>query len=235
MENLYFTKLKRCLSVHFVGWWAPVQRFHEDSLNLQSEFGGPMNFKYPHSDHPPKPPAIKKKKKKAYCLLQNPISTSSIPSPIYYLCLFLKHLHLGKSLVTYTIDVAFWENYFHRLWKSCRRKSVCPGFNIIAGWQVKKAMMMGRMTPQLLVNEWLSFQVPFEASLCFFPFLSSLFHLPKDMLNEVRSDTSDNFSIHTKIKAPVTFEWHGSFMDPFLPCFIPLAEWLRAAVHWRSF
>ena len=177
----------------------------------------------------------KKKKKKAYCLLQNPISTSSIPSPIYYLCLFLKHLHLGKSLVTYTIDVAFWENYFHRLWKSCRRKSVCPGFNIIAGWQVKKAMMMGRMTPQLLVNEWLSFQVPFEASLCFFPFLSSLFHLPKDMLNEVRSDTSDNFSIHTKIKAPVTFEWHGSFMDPFLPCFIPLAEWLRAAVHWRSF
>ena len=59
------------------------------------------------------------KKKKAYCLLQNPISTSSMPSPIYYLCLFLKHLHLGKSLVTYTIDVAFRENYFHRLWKSC--------------------------------------------------------------------------------------------------------------------
>ena len=117
MENLYSTKLKRCLSVHFVGWWVPVQRFHEDSLDLQSEFGGPMNFKYPHSDHPPKPPAIKKKK--AYCLLQNPISTSSMPSPIYYLCLFLKHLHLGKSLVTYTIDVAFRENYFHRLWKSC--------------------------------------------------------------------------------------------------------------------
>lgn len=146
-----------------------------------------MNFKYPHSPRPPKPPAIKKKKKKAYCLLQNPVSTPSIPSPISYLCQFLKHLHLGKSLVTYTIDVAF-QNYFHRL-KELQGKAVCPGFNIIAGWRVKKTMLMGRMTPQLLVNEWLSFQVPFEASLCFFPFLSSLFHLPKDMLNEVRSDT----------------------------------------------
>ena len=36
MENLYSTKLKRCLSVHFVGWWVPVQRFHEDSLNLEA-------------------------------------------------------------------------------------------------------------------------------------------------------------------------------------------------------
>lgn len=50
--------------------------------------------------------------KKAYCLLQNPIS---ILSSIYYLCLFLKHPPLGKSLVTYTIDAVFWENYFHRL------------------------------------------------------------------------------------------------------------------------
>ena len=36
MENLYSTKLKRCLSVYFVGWWVPVQRFHEDSLNLEA-------------------------------------------------------------------------------------------------------------------------------------------------------------------------------------------------------
>lgn len=68
-----------------------------------------------------------KKKKPAYCLLQNPVSTPSIPSPIYYLCLFLKHLHLGKSLVTYTIDVAFWENYFHRL-KELQGEGCLPWF-----------------------------------------------------------------------------------------------------------
>lgn len=192
-----------------------------------------MNFKYPHSDHPPKPPAIKKKKP-TVCfkshfnffnsfshLLSLPVSQTStlrkITGNLYNRCSFPGEL-------------------FSQTLKELQEEGCLPWFqHIIAGWQVKIAMMMGRMTPQLLVNEWLSFQVPFEASLCFFPFLSSLFHLPKDMLNEVRSDTSDNFSIHTKIKAPVTFEWHGSFMDPFLPCFIPLAEWLRAAVHWRAF
>lgn len=123
MENLYSTKLKRCLSVHFVGWWVPVQRFHEDSLNLEALWISNILIHPVLQNHL----QFKDKKKKAYFLLQNPVSTPSIPSPIYYLCLFLKHLHLGKSLVTYTIDVAFWENYFHRL-KELQGEGCLPWF-----------------------------------------------------------------------------------------------------------
>lgn len=41
---------------------------------------------------------------------------------------------------------------------------------------------------------------------------------------------SDNFSIPTKIKAPVTSESQGAFTDSLFPCFIPLAERLRACL-----
>lgn len=132
---------------------------------------------------------------------KNPISVLSIPSSIYYLCLFFKYPHLWKSLAIYKVDSVFWEKSLPR-YQELRGW----GWGWGGGWfqqcspdEWRKARWWADWLSCFSWKSGLAFRCPFKyryPSLC--PHHSNS---PKGQPTGVRSDTtSDDNITPTKIK-----------------------------------